>query len=132
MKLVCFLASAFAITVALAGCGPAELPYTDNSQDPLAYARDVKVQVMSAARNAKSSNEPVDYLAPVLLELKRTDRPLGESRAVYADLRARVEQLVADCERTGRGAPNLGARLEELVEVAHTLPGEAPAAAKRD
>ena len=132
MKPHCFLAPAFAVALVLAGCGPAELPYTDNSQDSLAYARDVKAQVTSAARHARSSNEPVDYLAPVLLELKRTDRPLGASSAVYGDLRARVEQLVADCERAGRGAPNLSSRLDELIKVVNTLPGEAPPAAKRD
>jgi hypothetical protein len=108
----------------LAGCR-SEAPYTDNSQDPLAYARDIKAQVQSAARNAKSSNEPVDYLAPVLLELKRTDRPLGSFGGVYTDLRSRLEKLVEDCERTGRGTPNLSSRLDELIKVAQTLPDAA-------
>jgi hypothetical protein len=114
----------FALAAALAGCGPSEIPYTDNSQDPAAYARDIKAQINSAVRNARSSNEPVDHLEPLLLELKRSDRPLGESRSVYEDLRARVEQLVADCKRQGRGAPNLSGRLDELLKVAKTLPGE--------
>jgi hypothetical protein len=116
---------ALALAIAVwAGCGPAEPPFTDNSQDPLAYARDVKAQILSAARQAKTSSEPVDFLDPVLVELKRTDRPLGDSRAVYDDLRTRVEQLVADCKRAGRAAPNLSGRLDELVRVAQTLPGE--------
>lgn len=113
--------------VFLTGCRR-EAPYTDNSQDPLSYARDVKAQVQSAARNARSSNEPVDYLAPVLLELKRSDRPLGSFGGTYADLRSRLEQLVADCKRTGRGTPNLSARLDELVKVAQSLPDASPPA----
>jgi len=127
-----FIATACSIALLSAGCGPAELPYTDNSQDPLAYARDVKVQIASAARHAKSSNEPLDYLAPVLQELKRTDRPLGDSRAIYADLLTRVEQLVADCTKSGRNAPNFSTRLDEIVNLAQSLPGDAPTSSNRE
>jgi hypothetical protein len=111
-----------------AGCGPAELPYTDNSQDPLAYARDIKAQIQSAVRQAKSSSEPLDYLDPLLTELQRTDRPLGDSRPIYDDLRQRLEQLVADCKHAGRNAPNLNSRLDDLLKVAQSLPSGPPPA----
>ncbi len=101
MKSGCLLLSALSLVVPLTGCGPAELPYTDNSQDPLAYARDIKALVAQAARQAKTSQEPIDYLAPVLVELKQTDRPLGQSRRVYEELRSRLEQLIRDCQRAG-------------------------------
>jgi hypothetical protein len=116
------------LAVVCVGCGPKELPYTDNSQDPFAYARDVKGLVVSAARRAKASSEPVDFLAPALLELKRTDRPVGEHRSIYEDLRNRLDQLVRDCEQAGGKAPNLSARLDELIKLAQTLPGDAPQA----
>jgi hypothetical protein len=124
MKLPIQFASILASAAVLAGCGPAEAPYTDNSQDPLAYARDVKAQVQSAVRQAKSASEPLDFLDPLLTELKRTDRPLGDSRAIYDDLRKRVEQLVTDCKTAGRSAPNLAGRLDEVLKVARTLPGD--------
>jgi hypothetical protein len=114
------------VAISLVGCGQAEPPFTDNSQDPLAYARDVKAQVQSAVRQSRSSSEPADYLDPLVTELKRTDRPLGESRAIYDDLRTRAEQLVADCKSAGRSAPNLSARLDELMKVAQSLPGDPP------
>ena len=118
------LAFHVATVATLAGCSPAEPPYVDSSQDPLAYSRDVKAQVQSAVRRAKSASEPLDHLDPLLTELKRTDRPLGDSRAIYDDLRQRVEQLVADCKSAGRAAPNLNARLDELLKVAQSLPGD--------
>jgi hypothetical protein len=61
----CLLISALALVVPLMGCGQAELPYTDNSQDPVAYARDIKGLIASAVRQAKTSQEPIDHLAPV-------------------------------------------------------------------
>jgi hypothetical protein len=64
----------------------------------------------------------------VLQELKRTDRPVGEFRRVYDELRSRVEQLVRDCERAGGRAPNLSGRLDEVIKLAQTLPGEVPTA----
>jgi hypothetical protein len=116
------------IFMLLSGCGPAEAPYTDNSQDPLAYARDIKAQVQSAVRQAKSASEPLDYLDPLLTELKQTDRPLGDSRAIYDDLRNHLEQLVADCKKSGRATPNLATRLDELLKLAQSLPSGSPPA----
>jgi hypothetical protein len=127
MKRFSILCSLLAL-VSLSGCGPKELPYTDNSQDPLAYARDIKQLVVSAARRAKGSSEPVDFLSPALLELKRTDRPVGEFRSVYQELQKRLDQLVRECEQAGGKAPNLSAQLDELIKLAQKLPGDAPAA----
>lgn len=132
MTRCCFLKSAFAVAIALIGCGPSELPYNDNSQDAGAYARDIKTMVATAVRQAKGSNEPLDYLTPVLHELQRTDRPLGELGPIYADLRVRVEQLVRDCQTAGGKAPNLSGRLDELIKLTQALPGEAPATENRN
>ena len=128
MKFCCFFVAAFAVAASLSGCGPKELPYTDNSLDPLAYGRDVKILVATAARQAKGSTEPIDFLAPLLTELEKTDRPVGEFRAMYEDLRSRVKELVGDCEKSGGRAANLAGRLDELVKIAQALPGEVPSA----
>ena len=125
MRFCCFFLAAFAVAL-LSGCGPKELPYTDNSLDPLAYARDVKILVATAARQAKGSAEPLDFLGPLLNELEKTDRPVGEFGAVYEDLRSRVKQLVLDCEKSGGKASNLRSQLDELVKVSQALPGEVP------
>jgi hypothetical protein len=124
MNLRHFFGIAFAGAMLLLGCGRSELPYTDNSRDPLAYARDVKTLVVTAARQANGSKEPLDFLGPVLHELNRTDRPVGEFRSVYDELRKRVEQLIRDCERAGGRAPNLSGRLDEVIKLAQTLPGD--------
>ncbi len=117
--------------VLLSGCGRMELPYTDNSRDPMAYAQDIKTLVASAARRAKRAQEPADYLGPVALELQRTDRPVGDFRTTYNELRTRVDQLVRDCERAGGRAPNLSGRCDELIKLAQSLPGEMPTGSQK-
>jgi hypothetical protein len=132
MKLSCFMTRGLIAAVLLTACGPAELPYNDNSQDATAYARDVKTMIATAARQAKGASEPLDYLTPVSHELARTDRPYGELRPVYEDLRKRLDELVLECQKAGGKAPNLSARLDELQKLAQTLPGETPARQKAD
>jgi hypothetical protein len=128
----CSFMRGVATLVLLWGCGPAELPYNDNSQDSAAYARDVKTLIATAVRQAKGAREPIDYLSPVSHELQRTDRPYGEHSATYEDLRNRVEQLVLDCQKAGGKAQNLSARLDELLKLSQTLPGETPARGKAE
>lgn len=109
-----------------AACGPKELPYTDNSQDPDAYARDVKTLVVNSARQARSSSEPLDLLTLVLSELKKSDRPVGKFRPTYDELRNSVEILVAEFERLGKRPANFAERLDELIKMAQALPGDSP------
>jgi hypothetical protein len=111
--------------LALAGCG-GEQPYTDNSRDPAAYAKDVKHLVLESVEIAKKSSEPADQILTIVTELKQSgERPVGEHKATYDQLLEKANALLSACQSASNGKPaNLTQSLEELAQIAQTLPGE--------
>lgn len=111
--------------LALVGCG-GEQPYTDNSRDPLAYAKDVKQLVLEHVEIAKTSSEPADQVLTIVTELKQTaERPTGEHKATYDQLLEKSNALLSACEAASNGKPaNLAQSLNEIAQLAQSLPGE--------
>lgn len=106
------------------GCGPAK-PSVDNSQDPEAYARDVKNLAFNAAESAAKSREPADDLLQLTSELEQQDRPRGSYGNVYEKLLKTANDIKTDCQKQAGGRPaNLPSRLAELKKIAQELPGE--------
>ncbi len=113
-----------------AGCAK---PPVDNSQDPDAYARDVKQLVLTQVGAASKSREPADQIATVVTELQQTDRPRGKYQDTYDTLLTLAQGIKADCEKAKGRPDNLTARLDEMKKLAQSLPGESDTkGAKRD
>lgn len=107
-----------------AGCGRTERPYTNHSQDPQAYALDVKTLVLDHVMIARKSREPADQVRLIVMELEDSPkRPVGEFNQTYAEMLTAAQSLLADCEQAD-GRPNgLEKRLDELAAMAESLPG---------
>ena len=113
------------VILAIAGCGGSHAAYVDHSRDPLAYARDVKELVVDHVHLARQSREPGDMLVPIVSELDRLeDRPVGEYREVYEQLRAAAQQLLEACQRVDGRPPELQKQLDQLLELVAPLPGD--------
>lgn len=111
---------------ALVGCGGgSDLPYTDHSKDPEAYARNVKALVLGVAADAKTSREPADDLASIVTELEQKDRPRGSYGPIYDELLTNARTLQEECARASGRPSGLDRRLDELAKIAQQLPGEA-------
>jgi seryl-tRNA synthetase len=109
----------------IGGCGK---PLVDNSQDPEAYARDVKQLVFNEVASAAKSREPADQMVSVINELQQTDRPRGSYQATYDQLLKKAQEIQAECQKAGKGKPaNLTTRLDELKKLAQSLPGDVKA-----
>lgn len=124
MKVVAVWRILFLSLLFLPACGSNELPYTDNSQDPEAYARDVKTLVAQSVRQAKTSTEPLELLTLVLSELKKTDRPAGKYKPTYEELRKNLEAMITEFEQVGKRPKNFAERLDDLVKLIQLLPGD--------
>lgn len=109
----------------LVGCH-SEAPYTDNSRDSAAYAVDVKRVILEHVETARKSSEPGDQVLTIVTELRQSkDRPVGEQGPIYADLLAKAEALLNECNSAPNGKPaSLSRSLDELVKTTQTLPGE--------
>ncbi len=113
----------------VAGCGPEELPYNDTSQDPEAYAQNVKLLVVRSVESARTSREPAEDIRPIIEELEQTDRPHGSYAATYAEILNIARPLVEEMEKAGGNRPpGMDQKLNELMKIAGALPGEVPTA----
>jgi hypothetical protein len=120
----------FFCSAILAATGCAGKPPVDNSQDPDAYARDVKQIVFTQVAAASKSREPADQVATIVAELQQTDRPRAKYEGTYDKLLTLARAIKADCEKAKGRPDNLAARLNELKATAQTLPGEVPKSAE--
>jgi hypothetical protein len=109
-----------------AGCGSSQ-PTVNNSQDPEAYARDVKQLVYDVVESAPQSREPADQIALVVTELEQTDRPRGNYANTYTQLLTTAKEIQAECEKSGGKPSNLPTRLAQLKKIAQALPGDVKA-----
>ena len=131
-----FVCLPFLLAAALTGCGGTEEPpFTDNSRDPAAYARDVKTLVLRAADRLKGSPEEPATQVTELVNVLRLypDQPVGEHEATYAALLKTGEELQALYEKTPSGKPaGADEKIAELVATAEKLPGEVTVGRRRD
>lgn len=128
MRQLLFCLSLSLFTLAVVGCGGGEsLPYTDNSQDPEAYAKDVKLITIQAARGARASSEPVDSLDPLVRELEKSEtRPVGSYQSTYAEVLALAKEARDACAAAGGKPSGLEGMLKKLEKSVESLPGEVP------
>ncbi len=104
------------------GCGGTKST-VDNSQDPDAYARDVKQLVFTQVSEAAKSREPADQMATVIAELEQVDRPQGSHKATYASILSTAKEIEADCKKANGRPANLTAQLAKLKKLSDALPG---------
>lgn len=124
--MICVLrnfACAALCTVALVGCGGGERPFTDNSKDSAAFAKDVKQVILNAAEELKTSKQPGDTVRAIVQTLSDLDQcPTGEHLQTYKDMHAIASDLLTKSEN---GRPSdMNAKLAEITKLANTLPGE--------
>ena len=104
------------------GCGPRELPFTDNSKDSVAFALSMKTLVLNTTENLKTSKEPADTLGGVVLSLSELGVcPTGEYLKTYQEIHSLASALKAECEK-GKPA-GFDAKVKAIAELAKTLPG---------
>lgn len=120
------LVFACVLTLGLVGCGGgSSVPYTDNSQDAEALARNVKELIVNAVADARKSKEPQDHIANVVAATApKPGKPTGSFEGTYAQIHTAAEQLVEACERAGGPTPDLKQKLDELLKLADALPGD--------
>lgn len=109
--------------VFLSGCGRS---YTDNSNDPEAYARDIKEVALNAVNAARKGRESADSLRTLVRELQNQEkisRPVGSYKATYDELLGLALPLMEDCEKARGRVANLNPRLDALKKLADGLPG---------
>jgi len=115
--------SCFVFFLVTCGCGPAELPFTDNSKDSEAFAKTIKGLVLNTVERIKDSPQPADSLRQVVLSLSELkDCPTGSHLATYEDMFKLSSALLKDSEK---GKPtDFKPRLAEIADLAKKLPGE--------
>ena len=116
-----FLYLTFLICTTL-GCGPRELPYTDNSKDSVAFALSMKGLVLNTTENIKTIKEPADALRGIVAALSELDVcPTGEHLKTYQEIHTLAKALMTDCEK-GKPA-GFDGRIKEIADLANKLPG---------
>ena len=124
-KLVGSVAMLLLVTVvgAIAGCGPAELPYTDNSKDSLSFAKDMKQMVLNTIEQVRNSPQPADSIRVIVQSLSELDAcPTGDHLKTFEELHKMSSDLLSQCEN---GKPSdFQSKINAIAEVAKTLPGE--------
>ncbi|MES2791216.1 MAG: hypothetical protein V4719_16495 [Planctomycetota bacterium] len=105
----------------VAGCGRSEPPFTDNSQDVDLYVRRLRMLVQHQTALARKS-DPTLHLAPLVIELEREDRPLGEYQDVYLSLREKGRAVFDLCRANPNVRHDIAAQLDEMVNLASALP----------
>lgn len=107
-------------------CRP-ERPYTDDSRDPEAYARRIKVMILRQLPLAKTEKEePDSYTASVVGELENyKNNPVGSYGETYAKLLSQCQELHELLKQGGDRKPAI-AKIDEIMEIANQLPGEVP------
>ena len=122
-KTVPFIVCSVFLVVSTLGCGPRELPFTDNSRDSLAFASSMKGLVLNTTENIKTIKEPADALRGIVSALSELDvSPTGEHLKTYQEIHTLAKALMIDCEK-GKPA-GLESRIKEIADVANKLPGD--------
>ncbi|HUP78044.1 MAG TPA: hypothetical protein VM260_05720 [Pirellula sp.] len=106
------------------GCGPSELPFTDNSKDSAAFALDMKTLVLNTTTHLKNSKDQAATLNGVVSALSALNAsPTGEHLKTYQEIHSLASALMAECEK---GQPTgLDAKLKAIADLAEKLPGDA-------
>ncbi len=105
------------------GCGPRELPFTDNSKDSAAFALDIKTLALNTTAHIKSSKDPSAALGGLVSALSALDTsPAGTHLATLKEIHSLSSALMAEYEK-GKPA-NLDAKVKAIADVASKLPGE--------
>ena len=114
------------VFVCLVGCGgDSGRPYTDHSQDPDAFARSVKVSVLTAVTEARKSEEPEDQVAEIVDFLEDlTGQPVGDLKEQYMAIASKAKEVREKCAADPKGRPSsLSSDLDELESMTEQLPG---------
>ena len=97
----------------------------DQTEDPAAYALDVKTQVTqmlnSARRNPTNAAFNVGALVGILDDYE--SQPTGDHEQIYADLLAGCRELKQMYEQSAGGG-EINAKIDELLALAGKLPGD--------
>ena len=111
------------LSCSMVGCGPGELPFTDNSKDSSAFALSMKGLILNTTENIKSIKEPTDALRGIVAALSELDVcPTGEHLKTYQEIHSRASTLMKECEN---GKPSgFDGKIKEIAELAKTLPGD--------
>ncbi len=105
------------------GCGPRELPFTDNSKDSVAFALSMKGLVLNTTENIKTVREPSDALRGIVSALSELDVcPTGEHLKTYQEIHSLASALMKECEK-GKPA-GFDGKIKAIAELAKTLPGD--------
>lgn len=105
----------------LHGCGPEELPFTDNSQDAELYAQNMRRTVLMLVQYARGG-DPETQMGILATELSHTDRPVGDYAAIYDDMREKTGEALEICRASQSSKPAIDAQLDELTRLAENLP----------
>jgi hypothetical protein len=103
------------------GCGREELPFTDNSQDPVLYTKSMRTMIETNCKLARTG-DPAVHLSPLYMELNRDDRPLGSHGEVFAEMRDVCNDAVKLVKETPGGRPDINSHLDQMVKLAEQLP----------
>ncbi len=106
------------------GCGPRELPFTDNSKDSVAFALDMKTLALNTTTHLKNSKDQAAALSGLVSALSALDSSLtGPHLETYKEIHSLASALMAECEK-GKPA-GLDAKVKAIADLANKLPGEA-------
>lgn len=106
------------------GCGPSELPFTDNSKDSDAFALDMKTLVLNTTTHLKNSKDQAATLSGVVSALSGLDAcPTGEYLTTYKEIHSLASALMAELEK-GKPA-DFDAKIKAIADLANKLPGDA-------
>ncbi len=112
------------LMIGLVGCGPTELPYTDNSKDPAAFGNTIKQLVTDAVADARRSREPYDQIRLISNAINVDRQPVGEFAPVYEQLKSAADELADACESADGPVADMDKKLDDLLAMAERLPGE--------
>ena len=120
---LCYGICGLFLAATLIGCGPGELPYTDNSKDSAKFALDIKRIILSSAEDIKKAPQPADAIRVIVQSRSELDAcPTGEHLKTYQQLHSLSSELL---QKSENGKPaDLPAKLKEIIDLANTLPGE--------
>ena len=106
------------------GCGPAELPFNDNSKDSAAFALDIKTLILNTTSHLKNSKDQAATLSGVVSALSSLESsPVGAHLTTYKEIQSLATALMAEYEK---GKPTgLDAKLKAIADLANKLPGDA-------
>jgi hypothetical protein len=122
MKSLCWVLVAVLAALGF-GCSSGPAPLTN--QDSTEYARTIKQKVLDFVQDAKKSPKTVGQEAAVLVEMLEVypSQPVGEYKAILADLTEKCKQL-AEAAKRSPGSAEVTKLLNEMAALANKLPGK--------